>query len=441
MAGFSQPILTGRETVGGRPIWWTRNRMFRNLYRWLKQIAMVLIVLVVLVCFVEVGLRVYDSHTGQVTRCEMFDVGLTAKSRSCHHELKPLLRLNVPAVEDRVEFELQTNSLGLRGPEVAIPKPTGKYRIICLGDERTAGLDVPDEETVCQRLQQLLQSQSSVPIEVINAGTPDYCPLLSFLQFKQKLAALQPDLVLLNFDMSDVWDDYRYRRHTTMGNYDEPLGCSHPLLDPPRKREQRQPLDLFLLPQFTVRNCSQVWACRVLPQPPKDIDSPTGKYVWLQDQPPDWSIYIQQSLSALLPTRDLCENLRGTFVVAVHPAPWQVATTASNGEGVRAAVGVANGVIYRSRKPFKAVQDFCDEQEIWCTDLSPAMQADPLAVDLYQHDSPNYSVAGHRLAAKQIARFLIQNLEGPWRGASPRTHRRTMTANRDDTEYARSRDE
>lgn len=405
--------------------------MFRNLYRWLKQIVTVLIVLVVLVFFVEVSLRVYDSHTGQVTRCEIFDLGLVAKSRACHHELKPLLTLKIPARVDRPEFVLRTNSLGLRGSEVLIPKPAGQYRIICLGDERTAGLDVPQEETFCHCLQQFLQSKSAVPIEVVNAGTPDYCPLLSALQFRQKLAALQPDLVVLNFDMSDVWDDYRYRRYTTMGEHDEPLGCVHPLLDPPRQRDRRTPLDMFLLPQVTLRNCSQIWAGRVLPPPPKDIDSATGKFVWLQDQPPDWSIYIQQCLSALIPTRDLCENLGGTFLVSIHPAPWQVATTASNGEGVRAAVGVSNGVIYRSRKPFQTVQNFCDEEEIWCADLSVPIQSDPLAVDLYQVDSTNYSVAGHRAAARQMAIFLVQNLQGPWRNASPRA-RRAMTASRED---------
>jgi len=409
--------------------------MFRNLYRWLKTIVTVLLVLVVLVCFVEVGLRVYDSHTGQVTRCEMYDLGLIAKSRACHHELKPLLQLTVAANDDRPEFVLETNSLGIRSSEVMIPKPRGLYRIICLGDERTAGLDVPAEETFCQRLQQLLQSQSSTPIEVINAGTPDYCPLLSALQFQQKLAALQPDLVLLNFDMSDVWDDYRYRRYTTMGDHDRPLGCSHPLLDPPRHRGRPKALDVFLLPQFTSRSCGQVWAGRVLPAPPKDIDTPNGKYVWLQDQPPDWSIYIDQTLEAVLPTRDLCESLGATFLLGIHPAPWQVATTASNGEGVRAAVGVGNGVIYRSRKPFTTIQNFCDDERIWCSDLSVEIQEDPLAVDFYARDSSNYSIAGHRVAARQLARFVYRNLQGPWRRASPRTRREAITASHESTTF------
>ena len=390
------------------------SRMLRSLFRSVKQILTACIVLVVLICFFEIGLRVYDSHTGQVTRCELFDQGLLTKSRFCHHEFKPLLRLNISPHRHQPDFPLQTNSQGLRGPEIVIPKPPDTYRIVCLGDERTAAIDVAEADTFCQQLQALLQTRSKLQIEVINAGTPAYCPLLSALQFRQKLVASQPDLVILNWDMSDVWDDYCYRRYTTMGSANEPLGCSNPLLDPPRQRERARTIDLFLLPQFCLQHGCQVWAGRVLPPPPKEIDSPTGKYAWLQDQPPDWSVYIQQGLEAMLPARDQAEQLGGTFLVGVHPAPWQVATTASSGEGVRASVGVGNGVVYRNRTPFKTIQNFCDDQQIWCCDLSPTIQADPLAVDLYQQDSANYTIEGHQLAARLLATFIVKNLQGPW---------------------------
>lgn len=395
--------------------------MLRSSLRWLKQIITALIVLLVMVCLFEISLRVYDSHTGQITRCELFDQGVLTKSRFCHHELKPLLRINMPSHGGEPDYLLQTNSLGLRGPEIEIPKPNGTYRIICLGDERTAGTDVPEEETFCQQLQQLLQKGSKLKIEVINAGTPDYCPLLSSLQFKQKLMAARADLVLMNWDMSDVWDDYRYRRYTTMGTNNEPLGCSNPLLDPPRLRERRQVADLFLIPEFCVQHGCQMWARRVLPAPPKEIDSPTGKYTWLQDQPPDWSIHIDQALQALVPARDYCEAAGGTFVVAAHPAPWQVDTNASNGENVRSAVGVGQGVIYASRTPFSTIEQFCDEKRMFYCDLSESIEAETLAVDYYQADSANYSLEGHRAAALILARFIVQSLDGPWRGSDSRS--------------------
>ena len=414
-------------------------RMLRSLLRWMKQIATALVVLVGLVCFFEIGLRVYDSHTGQVTRSGLFDQGVLTKSRFCHHEFKPLLRMKIPARGQEPEFDLQTNSLGLRGPEIDIPKPTGTYRIICLGDERTAGIDVAETDTFCQQMQALLQSRSRLRVEVLNAGTPDYCPLLSSLQFRQKLTAAQPDLVVLNWDMSDVWDDYSCRRYTTMGGRNQPLGCSHPLLDPPRQKAQQCAADLFLLPQFAVRNGCQVWAGRVLPPPPKEIDSPTGKYAWLQDQPPDWSVHVRQGLEAILPARDQAEGVGGTFLVAVHPAPWQVAATASSGEGVREAVGVAHGMVYRSRTPCQTIRDFCDEQQIWCCDLSPSIQADPLAVDLYQQASSNYTNLGHRLTARLIAGYIVKNIQGPWitlprsqpPPTAPRNNQTARTASRE----------
>lgn len=405
-------------------------RMFRVLIRWLKQIITALIVLVLVVCGFEIGLRVYDSHCGQITRCELFDSGAITKSRSCHHELKPLLKLEVNPSSGQPPFQFETNSLGVRGGEIDVPKPRGTYRIVCLGDERTLAMDLPQEQTFCVRLQELLQSVCSSRIEVINAGVPDYCPLLSTLQFRQKLSGLAPDLVVLNWDMSDVWDDYRYRRYTTMGDQDTPLGCSHPLLDPPRERERRRAMDLFLLPKFTIQQMGQIWAGRVLPMPPREIDSPTGKYTWLQDQPPDWSVYINQSLSAMLPARDLCERLGGTFVLAVHPAPWQVAATASNGEGVRAFVGVPDGVRYESRGPFDTILDFCEQEEVWCLDLSDAIQADRLAVDLYQRNSANYTSSGHTVSARSMASFLVKNLDGPWRSAQPRGARQGLAVRR-----------
>ena len=128
----------------------------------MKQIVTALIVLVVLVCFFEIGLRVYDSHTGQVTRCELFDQGMLTKSRFCHHEFKPLLRLNIPGQGTDPDFPFDTNSQGLRGAEIVVPKPEGTYRIICLGDERTAGIDVAEADTFCQQMQEF----AAVPTEI-----------------------------------------------------------------------------------------------------------------------------------------------------------------------------------------------------------------------------------------------------------------------------------
>ncbi|HEB53493.1 MAG TPA: hypothetical protein ENI87_09590, partial [bacterium] len=50
-------------------------------------------------------------------------------------------------------FRLRTNSLGLRGPDVAVPKPPGTFRIVMLGDSVTFGWGVDDEVTFARRLE------------------------------------------------------------------------------------------------------------------------------------------------------------------------------------------------------------------------------------------------------------------------------------------------
>ena len=86
------------------------------------------------------------------------------------------------------------------------------YRILCLGDESTLAAQTRAKDTFCGRLAEMLAAKSPVQIEVVNAGCPEYGPLLSFLRLRHALLVLAPDLVVYNFDMSDIVDDHRCRR-------------------------------------------------------------------------------------------------------------------------------------------------------------------------------------------------------------------------------------
>ncbi|MEK7251480.1 MAG: hypothetical protein AAB209_13775, partial [Bacteroidota bacterium] len=63
-------------------------------------------------------------------------------------------------------------------------------------------------ETFSKRLEEKLQSQQgAMKFEVINAGVGSYSPLLEYLYLKHYELQFNPDLVILNFDLSDVYDD------------------------------------------------------------------------------------------------------------------------------------------------------------------------------------------------------------------------------------------
>src|SRR5262249_30073707 len=126
---------------------------------------------------------------------------------------------------------IHTNSLGLRSPEVAVPKAAGTIRVLLLGDSFTFGQRVADDETFGRRLEGMLSRHySPAPVEVVSAGVVSYCPLLEYLQYRHHLHVLEPDLVVLNFDMSDVQDHMAYSRDVVVGPDGVPLFVTEPSL-------------------------------------------------------------------------------------------------------------------------------------------------------------------------------------------------------------------
>jgi len=98
-----------------------------------------------------------------------------------------------------------TNSLGFRGGEVATPKPSGRLRIVAIGDSLTFGWGVNDAETFCSQLEQLLRKRfQGSDLDVINLGVGGYDTRQEVALLGRNVARLQPDLVLVGFYSNDV---------------------------------------------------------------------------------------------------------------------------------------------------------------------------------------------------------------------------------------------
>lgn len=396
--------------------------MIRAPLRWLKHLCLALLTLVLVYCATEITLRIYDSYTGQVTLRAMHDRGAVYRSRYVHHELKPLHRVRHKTPQGAAGPVWSTNSFGMRGAEFAVPKAPGTYRIVCLGDERTLAAAIPEGETFCQELQRLLQARSPVPVEVLNAGVPDYCPLLSYLQFRHKLLGLQADLVILNFDMTDVADDYRFRRYTTLDKNHCPLACVHPDESDQRKgKTGGRSCEMLLVPAWAKQHLGRLWASQVLPGAAPGIDCPTGTYLWLNDAPPDWSVYVRQTLSPLIHLQKLTGEVYAELLIVVWPAPWQVAAEACSAGGVREACGVSSAALLRNREPFDILSRFCAQAGILECDLSVSFQSAERGADLFLQDAAELSAAGHRLGAHVMAEHLFRNVRGVWNATAGRS--------------------
>ena len=98
-----------------------------------------------------------------------------------------------------------SNGQGFRGPEVAIPKPGGTYRIILLGGSTTHGWQVDDDETIDAFLREVLRA--SLPqwrIEVVNLAFDGYDSYQVYERLVTDGLAMEPDLIVVNTGVNDV---------------------------------------------------------------------------------------------------------------------------------------------------------------------------------------------------------------------------------------------
>lgn len=104
------------------------------------------------------------------------------------------------SVPDR---ELHTNNYGFRDSEVAVPKPSGVFRVVCVGGSTTE--EGPDEARSYPNLveQALNGDCAGGRIEVINCGIPG----LSTAQARMRLpdyCSLQPDMLVIYMGVNDL---------------------------------------------------------------------------------------------------------------------------------------------------------------------------------------------------------------------------------------------
>lgn len=146
-----------------------------------------------------------------------------------HHRLIPG-KASITWLPGEYYTVVRANSLGLRGSELESPKRADSYRIVMLGDSFTMGKGVEEEETFSSRLAERLNSEAlSLPhprYEVVNAGIDSFSPLLEYLLLREEWGELDPDLVVLNFDMSDLVQDTYYQSQVFYTEAGELRGAS-----------------------------------------------------------------------------------------------------------------------------------------------------------------------------------------------------------------------
>ena len=151
-----------------------------------------------------------------------------------HHELIPNATCRSRYQEWDTTFSV--NSMGFRSPEISLEKPEGAFRVLLFGDSFTESESVNLDQTAAQIVQRDLTQEFHMPVEIVNMGVMSYSPILYERKLKQWVRQLQPDLVIINVDMSDFQNDYSYTQDLDgQGNFryilfQQNMGAPHILL-------------------------------------------------------------------------------------------------------------------------------------------------------------------------------------------------------------------
>jgi hypothetical protein len=297
-----------------------------------------------------------------------------------------------------VDTAATLNSFGLRSPEVAVPKPAGTYRILLLGDSFTFGFRVGNDETFARRLEARLRAEGRPSLEVVSAGVVSYCPLLEYLQYKHHLHVLDPDLVVLNFDMSDVQDHLEYSRDAVFDEAGVPLYVTEPSLARPASA-----MPGLLSFQWVARKwhaaSRRAQASREGSPFARDLD----RYLWTLDDRPGWEKEATAAMEPIAHLARLLAHERIPFLLATYPQPWQVSAEATPDETIRTQYGVGMHTVHLNDRPFRMLEAFASGHGIAFANATETFRSHADPPSLFLKTDFHFSPLGNDIYAEFLA--------------------------------------
>ncbi|MBI4016102.1 MAG: hypothetical protein HY363_00235 [Candidatus Aenigmarchaeota archaeon] len=302
------------------------------------------------------------------------------------------------------------NSFGMRDEERLLKKSPNVTRILLLGDSFTAGFGVQQNETYAYLLEQML-NQPDRPVEVWNAGIDGYSPDTEYVLLKDKIEMIKPDIVMLGFYVANDVTDL----------------CKNSWETDPRGLPQRVHSNLVLVENNQLRfadNHLNSYKIGVL----KYVDIilmrishlyilikktffaggnvySEGIYVMI-DKFPEMRIQLERTKHLLTELANLSTQHNATFHLIIIPERSQV----NEEEWNIVRQKFARYSPDRDR-PQKELVQWCNENNITCIDLFPALRASTEQTYYLITDS-HFTTAGHRVAAETIAKTLRERHGG-----------------------------
>jgi lysophospholipase L1-like esterase len=98
-----------------------------------------------------------------------------------------------------VSYSVETNDRGFRTKVFSDAKPPGIFRVVCLGDSSTFGMNVEAADAYPQVLAELLEARMPGRFQVLNLGVPGYTSRQGLELIRRQVSNFEPDLVTFGY--------------------------------------------------------------------------------------------------------------------------------------------------------------------------------------------------------------------------------------------------
>jgi hypothetical protein len=324
--------------------------------------------------------------------------------------LEELLETQPFLISHTGRFGYWTNSFGFNDREFEVPKPSGRRRILALGDSFCYGA-VPYPYVVLTKVEEQLGHDTEIELDLLNCGLPgqDLSGYRALLQ--TTVDRFAPDLVVLHIYMGNDPPDFRLSSEPAVQFYlirfltrigrllEEKPPAHHPEASPtpgqrvaggtkvhPGERELTD--DDLAQPRFDVQELE------------RQLKGELGRFLRIEPTDAAWAPLRDEfdTIHQILKSREI------PLVVVLYPSRMQVyperATALAEKNGLS-----SEAVDLHSPNAFFAT--YCREKEIPLLDLTETMQeAAESGQPLYVANDTHWNIRANAVAAEAEARFL-----------------------------------
>lgn len=127
-----------------------------------------------------------------------------------YYTVDPKLDLRVP-IANMSKGHVSVNSLGFRGPEIAMPKPPGLVRVAYLGASTTWCAEVSGNDYVWPHIAtaSIASAYPDTRFDYVNGGVPGYTVSSSLKNLERRIAPLDPDVIVIYEGINDLSGELR----------------------------------------------------------------------------------------------------------------------------------------------------------------------------------------------------------------------------------------